>query len=494
MNRIIRKVFMILVVAATALSAASQVERPRLVVGIVVDQMRWDYLYKYYDRWGEGGFKRLLNEGYSCANTMIDYVPTVTACGHATLYTGTTPALHGIAGNDYMIDGRPTSSVKDTTVTGVGTTGSAGKRSPRNLLTTTIGDQIKLGIGPLARVIGVSLKDRAAVLPAGHGADGAYWFDNDTHQFITSTYYMKELPRWVKDFNKKNNKQMKGDVWKDKSGVAITFGMAEAALKNEKLGRDDLTDLLAVSISTTDAAAHTFGVMSGEMEPIYLQLDKELESLLRLLDKEVGRGNYLVFLSADHGGTYSEPHMAANHMPSGRFYDSALLEETNAELRKRFGVDKLLRDKMEYTFYLDNDLIARRGLDREAVKAEAVKIISGRPEVMWAVDAERASEASIPLEIRERVVKGYNRKRSGEIFVMPLTGYYASWSGDQRGSNHGSWSQSDSHIPLLFYGWKVPHGETTRLTHMTDVAATICAMLHIQAPNACLGQPIEFDE
>lgn len=472
--------------------AAAQIERPRLVVGIVVDQMRWDYLYKYYDRWGEGGFKRLLGEGYSCSNTMIDYVPTVTACGHASLYTGSTPAIHGIAGNDYMIDGRPTSSVKDTTVTGVGTAGNAGKRSPRNLLATTIGDQLKLSVGPLARVIGVSLKDRAAVLPAGHGADGAFWFDNDTRQFITSTYYMNELPRWVKDFNKKNNKVMKQDVWKDKTGVTLTFGLALAALKSEKMGRDDITDLLAISVSTTDAAAHTYGVMSGELEPIYLQLDKELAAFLSELDREVGKGNYVLFLSADHGGTYSEPYLAARHLPSGRFYDGTVRNETNERLKARFGVENLLRDQMEYTFYLNNDEISRRGLDREAVKAEAVKIIGERPEVMWAVDAERVNEASIPVEIRERVIKGYNRKRSGEIFVMPLTGYYASWSGDERGSNHGSWSQSDSHIPLLFYGWHVPHGELTDVTHMTDVAATICAMLHIQAPNACIGTPINF--
>lgn len=493
MNKIARKVFVLLMVAACTQGAAAQVERPRLVVGIVVDQMRWDYIYQYYDRWGEGGFKRLVGEGYSCANTMIDYVPTVTACGHASIYTGTTPALHGIAGNDYMIDGKPTSSVKDTTVTGVGTQGKVGMRSPRNLLVTTIGDQLKLATHGLAKVVGVSLKDRAAILPAGHSANGAYWYDNDTHQFITSTYYTNELPRWVKDFNKSNKKLMqKTDVWKDKAGVSLTVNLAMAALKAEKLGNDQVPDLLTISISTTDAAAHTFGVMSGEMEPIYLQLDKELASLFKTLDKEVGKDKYLLFLTADHGGTYSEPHMKSYNIASGRYYDGKIRTETNEQLRLRFGIDNLLSDQMEYTFYLNNDLIARRALDREAVKAEAVKIINDRPEVMWAVDVEHIQDAAIPVEIRERIIKGYHRKRSGEIFVLPITGYYASWSGDERGSNHGSWSQSDSHIPLLFYGWHVPHGEMVRLTHMTDIAATVCAMLHIQAPDACIGQPIEF--
>ena len=185
-----------------AVAASAQVSRPKLVVGIVVDQMRWDYLYTTSHRWGDGGFNRLLSNGYSCANTLIDYVPTVTACGHASIYTGSTPAFHGIAGNNYMLDGRSVSSVEDTTVQGVGTTGKAGLRSPRNLLVTTLGDQLKLATDGQAHVIGLSLKDRAAILPAGHGADGAYWYDNSTHQFITSTYYRTSLPSWVKDFNR----------------------------------------------------------------------------------------------------------------------------------------------------------------------------------------------------------------------------------------------------------------------------------------------------
>ena len=476
-----------------AFSAQAQVERPRLVVGIVVDQMRWDYLYQYQDQWGDGGFKRLLSQGYSCGNTIIDYVPTVTACGHATVFTGTTPALHGIAGNSYKIDGRSVSSVRDTTVTGVGTTGKAGRNSPRNLQVTTIGDQLKLATRGLSRVVGVSLKDRAAILPAGHAADGAFWYDNDTHQFITSSYYAKDLPKWVKDFNKKNKKNLAKDVWKDRVGVTMTFALAEAALKEEKLGRNTVPDMLTVSISTTDAAAHSYGVMSEEMNPIYEQLDKELASFLKTLDSTVGQGNYLLFLTADHGGTYSAPHMTQRHMPSGRFYDYKVKDETNAQLCKRFGVNDLIADAMEYSFYLNTEAIAQAGLDRNAVADAACRLIADRDEVMWAVDCERVSDASLPADIRERVIKGYHRKRSGEIFVFPVTGYYASWDSDVRGSNHGSWSQSDSHIPLVFFGWHVPHGEKVSLTGMTDIAATVCAMLHIQAPDACIGKPVKFD-
>ena len=344
MKRIFLPLLTLLV--AGVFCAHAQVARPRLVVGIVVDQMRWDYLYQYENKWGADGFKRLLGEGYSCANTMIDYVPTITACGHASIFTGTTPAIHGIAGNSYVLNGHSTSSVKDTTVVGVGTQSSKGQRSPRNLLVTTIGDQMKLATYNKTKVIGVSLKDRAAILPAGHGADGAYWYDDDTHQFITSTYYRKDLPKWVKDFNKSNKKNLAKNVWNDRVGVTMTFGLAEAALKTEKLGADDVPDFLTISISTTDAAAHTYGAMADEMLPIYVQLDAELASLFKMLDKEVGRGQYLLFLTADHGGTYSEPHMRARHMPSGRIYTQDICVETNRRLRQQFGVDSLLKRQM----------------------------------------------------------------------------------------------------------------------------------------------------
>ena len=212
-----------------------------------------------------------------------------------------------------------------------------------------------------------------------------------------------------------------------------------------------------------------------------------------MLDREVGQGNYLLFLSADHGGTYSEPHMRALNLPSGRFYDTQVQADANAALRTQFGVDNLITDAMEYSFYLNHHAIDSAGLDRNAVVDAALKAIGDRPEVMWAVDLERLSDAAVPQEIKERLIKGYHRKRSGEIFVMPVTGYYASWDGDVRGSNHGSWNQSDTHIPLLFFGWHVPHGETTRLTHMTDIAPTVAAMLHIQAPDGALGLPISFE-
>lgn len=467
----------------------AQIERPRLVVGIVVDQMRWDYLYTYYNKWEQGGFRRLMDQGFSLDNTLIDYVPTVTAAGHASIYTGTTPAFHGIAGNDYMLHGRPTSSVRDTTVAGVGTDSSAGKRSPRNLLATTIGDQMKLVTDFQARVVGVAIKDRAAVLPAGHAADGAYWLDGKAKRFVTSTYYRDALPRWVSRFNDEHQDLLAGDLWNSWRGATATMQLAAAAIDGEQLGRDEVPDLLTISISSTDAAAHNYGLHVPRVDSIYYELDRQLALFFDLLDRKVGEGEYLVFLTADHGGTYTEPFMTGHRVVTGTWNPSQAFKDTNAALEARFGVPKLLKSEMEFSFYLDNELIAARGLDRDAVAAEAVRLLSVPDEVQWVVDFAHLDRYVLPAELRERLVKGYNQDRSGELFIIPTVGVYARYRPDA-GANHGTWSQSDSHIPLVMMGWGVPHGSSSRQVAMTDIAPTVCAMLRIQAPNGCIGHAV----
>ena len=239
-----------------SLTASAQLERPRLVVGLVVDQMRWDYLYYYYNDYGNGGIRRLLKDGFSCENTKIPYVPTVTAIGHASIYTGTTPALHGICGNHFFIDGQRVYCCYDSTVQSVGSNTKYGKMSPRNMLASTIGDELKIATDYQAKVIGVAIKDRAAILPAGHAANAAYWWDKKAEGFISSTFYMQELPQWVQKFNKKHKGFVEGEPIQSPKGVTLTFEMAEAALENEKMGQDDVTDLLTISISSTDGIGH----------------------------------------------------------------------------------------------------------------------------------------------------------------------------------------------------------------------------------------------
>ena len=477
----------VVVMAVVALSAMAQVERPKLVVGLVVDQMRWDYLYNY--QWGEGGFKTLLQDGYLCNNTIIDYVPTVTAAGHASIYTGTTPAFHGIAGNNFMINGKNVTSVRDYNERGVGGNAETSGKSPRNLITTTIADQLQLATNFKSRAVGIALKDRAAILPAGHHPVGAYWYDKGSASFVTSTYYMNKLPRWVSDFNKRHHDELTQDLNNLPIGTTLTFAMAEQALINEKLGMGDVTDLLAISVSNTDMCSHSFGVHSPKVDAIYWQLDKELAHFIAVLDERIGRGNYLLFLSADHGGTWSYPTMTAHGLPSACWFNPGAREAANEMLERQFGVKNLIMDEMEYTFCLNHEAINNARLDYPAVVKAACEALEQPEEIQWAIEVANIDNYPIPTILKERIKLGYFPGRSGEIYVVPRTGVYAGKT-EWAGSNHGSWSQSDSHIPLIFMGWHVTPGETSRLTHMTDIAATVCAMLHIQAPNGCIGNPV----
>lgn len=482
----VKRVFVILM-AAVALCASGQTDRPKLIVGLVVDQMRWDYLYNY--QWGEGGFKTLLQDGYRCNNTIIDYVPTVTAAGHASIYSGTTPAFHGIAGNNFMLNGKNVTSVQDDSERGVGGNDKTRGKSPRNLITTNLADQLLLATDFKSRTVGIALKDRAAILPAGHRPIGAYWYDKGSASFVTSTYYRDKLPKWVSDFNKKHHEEIASDVYNLPIGTTLTFALAEQALINEQLGQGEATDLLAISVSNTDMCSHYYGTHSPKVDSIYYQLDREIAHFIEVLDQRIGRGNYLLFLSADHGGTHSYPRMTSHGLPSACWYNPEALTAANQVLKQQFGVDSLLKAEMEYTFYLNQEVIDGARLDRDQVMRAACQALEQSEEIQWAIDVSRIDTYPIPSILKERIKLGYFPERSGEIYIVPRTGVYAGKT-EWDGSNHGTWSQSDSHIPLIFMGWHIPAGETNRLTHMTDIAATICAMLHIQSPNGCIGMPI----
>ncbi len=482
----VKRVFVILM-AAVALCASGQTDRPKLIVGLVVDQMRWDYLYNY--QWGEGGFKTLLQDGYRCNNTIIDYVPTVTAAGHASIYSGTTPAFHGIAGNNFMLNGKNVTSVQDDSERGVGGNDKTRGKSPRNLITTNLADQLLLATDFKSRTVGIALKDRAAILPAGHRPIGAYWYDKGSASFVTSTYYRDKLPKWVSDFNKKHHEEIASDVYNLPIGTTLTFALAEQALINEQLGQGEATDLLAISVSNTDMCSHYYGTHSPKVDSIYYQLDREIAHFIEVLDQRIGRGNYLLFLSADHGGTHSYPRMTSHGLPSACWYNPEALTAANQVLKQQFGVDSLLKAEMEYTFYLNQEVIDGARLDHDQVMRAACQALEQPEEIQWAIDVSRIDTYPIPSILKERIKLGYFPERSGEIYIVPRTGVYAGKT-EWDGSNHGTWSQSDSHIPLIFMGWHIPAGETNRLTHMTDIAATICAMLHIQSPNGCIGMPI----
>ena len=523
--------------ASAQQSNAAAIERPKLVVGIVVDQMRWDYLYRYQKRYTDGGFKRLLGEGFSCENTMIPYVPSVTAIGHTCIYTGSVPSIHGIAGNNFVKDGKKVYCTDDDSVKPVGTTSVAALMSPRNLWVSTIGDEMKSASNGRAKVVGVALKDRASILPAGHNPNGAFWFDDQTGCFITSSYYMDRLPKWVEAFNDKRlpeqylsqkwntlypkntytesttdeneyengiregvkatlplnlpelyKKYGYGIIRNTPFGNSLTLDMAKAAIDGEQLGADDETDLLAVSCSSTDYIGHQVGTHAIETEDTYLRLDKAIADFLAYLDSKVGKGNYLVFLSADHGAMNNAAFLQDRRIPAGSWDASATAKKLNHVLAKEYPeAGDIVKTVMNYQVFFNRDVIKSKQLDFDNIKQTVVNVLKEDPSVQYACDMAKASTESIPEEVKSRIINGYNRERSGDVVIILKPNFYAH---GMKGTDHGAWNSYDTHIPLVFMGWGIKHGATTKQTFMTDIAPTIAAMLHVQAPNGCVEKSI----
>ena len=525
------------------IEASADLPRPKLVIGLVVDQMRWDYLYRYYSRYGSGGFKRLLNEGFSAENTMIDYIPTVTAAGHTAIYTGSVPAIHGIAGNDFIIQatGKSMYCTDDSTVQAVGATSVAGKMSPRNLMTTTVTDELRLATNFQSKVIGIALKDRGGILPAGHTANAAYWFDDKSGNWITSTYYMKDLPQWVKEFNDQklpetylkndwnplypintylqstddNNKyegafkgmdaptlpvktsgMYKGNLGLIRStpfGNTMTLDLAVAAINGEHLGSGPATDFLAVSLSSTDYIGHQFGINAVEIEDTYLRLDRDITSFLTYLDAKIGKGNYTIFLTADHGAAHNPAFLQDHNIPAGVWEDGLTVKDLNKVLMDKYKIDGLVLSLNNYQVNFNYSIVNYLHLDETALKNDCIQYLEKLPYVAFAVDMQKAQTANIPDELRTRIINGYNAERSGAIQVILKPGWFTGHgSGDKgpTGTTHGTWNPYDAHIPFVLMGWGIQHGITNRETHMTDIAPTIAALLHIQAPNGCIGKPV----
>jgi predicted AlkP superfamily pyrophosphatase or phosphodiesterase len=532
-----RKLLSIVILSAIISNAVAQdVPRPKLVVGVVIDQMRWDYLYRYSDRYTETGFKRLIREGFSCENAMIPYMPTYTAPGHSCIYSGSVPSIHGIIGNNWYDRnlGRSVYCTDDSTVTSVGSNSVWGRMSPKNMVTNTITDELRLSNNFRGKTIAVALKDRGAILPGGHTANAAYWFDNTSGTWITSTYYMTQLPAWVIAFNNKkrpdyylkqnwntlfplstyvqstsdnkpyeNNMLGEGRVFLHKSdtisnnkyesfrytpyGNTFTMEMAEAAVENEKLGKGKFTDFLAVSFSSTDYIGHSFGPNSIEIEDTYLRLDRDISAFLSYLDKTVGKNNYLFFLTADHGVAHIPGFEKENNIPAGNLDDLQLKRDLNDAVQKSFNIPMAISSVMNYQVYLNTNAIANA--DKTAIKNFIIRELLKQPGIAKAFDLENVSNTSIPATMKMMITNGYNQKLSGDIEFVFQPQWF-DWGGT-KGTTHGSWYPYDTHIPLLFFGWNVKPGHLNREVYMTDIAPTLAAKLHIQTPNGTIGKVIE---
>ncbi len=511
--------------------------KPRLIVGIVVDQMRYDYLTRYWDGFGDDGFRKLVNQGFNCTNTHYNYIPTYTAPGHASIYTGTTPALHGIISNDWFDRNADTVIyvTSDAAMQTVGSTSMAGRMSPKNLLTTTISDELRLATNMQAKVVGIALKDRSAILPAGHSANAAFWFDPVSGNWITSTYYMQQLPGWVDAFNKKALPQsLMSEPWTllrnpsaytqsttDNTlyedtlygetkpvfphtlksvpgrpfdqlrytpyGNTITLQFALAALVGEQLGKDAVTDILAVSFSSPDYVGHQYGTHSIEMQDCYMRLDRDIAELIRQAEEIAGKGNVLFFLTADHAAIPNPLFLKDRKIPAGLFNITALTDTLKKFIVKTYNQPNWFLAMENDQVYLALDSIIQSKNDPDSVSKTIAKFLSSQPGIITALTAEELKTNEYSWGPRSFLQKGFYPKRSGDVaFILEpgLIEYKI------KGTTHGSGYTYDTHVPLLFYGTGIRTGRSVSHVDITDIAPTLSQMLGIQPPNGCTGKVI----
>ncbi len=522
-------------------------DRPKLVVGIVVDQMRQEYLYRFEKKFGENGFKRLMNGGFTLTNAHYNYVPTFTGPGHASIFTGSTPAIHGIIGNEWWDKNlkKTVNCVEDEKQKPVGNSDGNGDVSPWRLLSTTITDELKLFTQKKSKVIGVSIKDRGAVLPAGHLADAAYWFDVTDGRFISSTYYLKTLPPWVEKFNSLKladsyiNKEWntllpiaqytesgpddspyeKILVGKDKATFPYDLGklqkanggfellthtaygndlltdFALATLKGEGFGKNEVTDFFTISFSSTDLVGHSMGPNSVEIEDTYIRLDRNIESILSKLDEDIGKDNYLVFLTADHAVVEVPQSLKDSKIPGGYLVSgNKMRDELNTFLQKNFPGKSLIENVSNQQVFFNSDLFAgdpkSAGIDLLIATELAANFLQSREGVAQVLTKSGLKQASYSEGgIKGMMVRGYNYKRSGDVVYELEPAWLDDWS-VQRGSSHGSPYTYDTHVPVLFYGKGIRKGTSSVHHNITDLAATLSVLMKIKFPSGCTGNPI----
>ncbi len=512
---------------------------PKLFIGIVVDQMRYDYLIKFKNKYGERGFKRLIPKGYNLKNVHFNYIPTYTAVGHTSIYTGTTPVNHGIISNNWYdkVLKKFIYCVDDANYKTVGTL-SGGNKSPFRMVTTTVTDQLRLAQNMRGKTIGVAIKDRSSILPSGHTANAAYWFQGgDDGKFITSTFYMNELPKWVQDFNnsgKANNylnttwdtyynistytetlpdnneyegifngkttptfpynlselRKLNGNYNLLKTipfGNSITTDFSIAAIEGEQLGKSDFTDFLAISYSSTDYVGHKFGINAKELEDTYIRMDKEIERLIDYLDLNIGFENYTLFLTADHAAVQVPAYLNSVNIPSGYLDTKEIRNTLNAITEEHFKTSEIIESFSNFQVFLNKDKLKELNINQHEVTQVIVDEIIKHKDIYKAASAYTLQNTSFNSGILKTLQNGYNQKLSGDVLLIPFP---STISYSKTGSTHGSGYIYDTHVPLIFYGAGIKKGSSNKFYPIIDIAPTVSQFLEITHPNGATGKPI----
>lgn len=472
---------------------------PKLVVAIVVDQFRYDYLTRFRGDY-HAGFERLLTKGAVFTNARYQHYPTVTAVGHSTFLSGATPSMSGIVGNEWYEreTGKVVTSVSDDSARMLGASGEGA--SPRRMLVDTIGDELKMARGG-SKVIGISLKDRSAILPSGHMADGAYWFDPRSGNFVSSTYYFAELPEWVTAYNASRPADaFRGAHWlnhtlpSDTSVYAAMEGspfgndlvetFAERAIQAEKLGQRNVTDLLAVSFSANDYVGHASGPDSPEVKEISIQTDRVFGKFFAFLDAAVGAGNVLVIMTADHGVAPVPEVNIARRMPGGRMPSGVVRKAVETALTDKYGAGQWMLNPSDTAFYFNRDLIQQKKLDAAEVERTAADAARAVAHVFRVYTREMLLDGAVDLEVGRRVMNGFYAPRCPDMYVL-LEPY---WLYGSKGTTHSTTFSYDAHVPVIFLGPGIKQGPFDQTISVNDIAPTLATYLSIETPSGSVGR------
>lgn len=491
--------------------------RPKLVVVIVIDQFRGDYLERYHDEFGDSGFRLLLDHGAYFDNCHYNYANTRTAPGHSTLFTGAYSNGHGIAANEWWDPKKKkmVTSVEDDSTKFVGIDSNQPGASPHNLMADTLGDELKLATQGKARVFGVSLKDRAAILPGGFAADGVYWIDPKTGAWITSTYYRDSLPRWVQDFNSSRPSKYWDREWKDSQGAPLAstehrkakdgseagfyevvgstplaneyeFEFAKELMVYENVGRGPATDLLSISLSANDILGHRVGPDSPAMHQMALDLDSAIADFINFLGHQIGLANVWIALSADHGVSSLPDAVKKLRIPSANLGAAKVEEQINRALSTRFSpAHPAAYVKLDYPLaWLDQDAFAAakvRERDAENAVADAMKATGMRD----AYTKSQLAEGEVPnSDLGRKYLNSYSPQ--GSWYVMGVPEIYT--VGPAGGTDHTSPYNYDTHVPLAFYGLPFQPGVYRDHAEPVDLAPTLASLLGINPPTHSVGR------
>jgi predicted AlkP superfamily pyrophosphatase or phosphodiesterase len=517
-------------------------EKPKLVIGIVIEQLRYDQLEKFKDKFVENGIRKLLNEGTFFRNASYDYMLTQSAPGHATISTGTEPSFNGITSDSWYLPlkNEMIYCTQDNSVNPVGGSYEAGLHSPVNLLSSTFSDELELSSNGKAKIFSIGLKESSAIMSAGHSSQGVFWYDNTTGTWMSSTWYMASLPAWVNDFNalmlpesylnnqwttllpmqdyasclpdsnsfeagfdgvcffpydlKKMSSKGRINTKRDYSllretpfGNSFTKDFAIKLIKEEGLGKDDITDFLAISFSSTDYIGHRFGPSSVEAADAILRLDRDIAQLLTFLNDSIGKKNVLIYFTAAHGVSEIPLVLEKQHIPAGYFRENQALQLLKSYLNAVYGQGDWVKGYYEKQIFLNRILIEDSKIPLEEIQKKVARFLVQFTGVASAFPYSAFEANDFSNGHLKRIVNSFSPQRSGDVIITLNPGWIE--KGDYV-TNHNSPYEYDSHVPLIWYGWIVNRASVTRKVNITDIAATLSALCKVPYPNACTGEPL----